>query len=65
VFVHAGVKDLIRQCLKVKAEERPSIDDILKHPWMLADDSSDDNNSYDTDVTTPLTTPPGRHSTVT
>lgn len=39
--VSAGVKDLICRCLAVKADDRPSLEDILQHPWMLEADDED------------------------
>ena len=34
--VSAEVKDLIRKCLSIRPSDRPSIEDILEHPWMQA-----------------------------
>lgn len=34
-FVFSEVKDLISQCLSLKAADRPSLEGLLKHPWML------------------------------
>lgn len=39
--VSAGVKDLICRCLAVKVDDRPSLEDILQHPWMLEADDED------------------------
>jgi len=32
----AEVKDLIRQCLAIRPEDRPSLEQLLCHPWMEA-----------------------------
>ena len=29
-----GCKDVIRKCLKVRPEDRPSLDELLNHTWM-------------------------------
>ena len=33
------VKDLISKCLSLKPTERPSLSELLKHPWMMPDES--------------------------
>jgi serine/threonine protein kinase len=38
---------LIGKCLKVKVEDRPSLEDILQHPWMLVSDEDGDNDVSD------------------
>ncbi|XP_064605007.1 serine/threonine-protein kinase pim-3-like [Liolophura sinensis] len=30
----AEVKDLVRKCLSIRPSDRPSLEDILEHPWM-------------------------------
>ena len=29
-----GVRDLIKRCLTLRAEDRINVNDILRHPWM-------------------------------
>lgn len=38
--ISADAKDLIRKCLSVKPSERPSLDDVLSHPWMCTLDQA-------------------------
>lgn len=35
--ISAEVQDLIKQCLTYQASDRPSLQDILSHPWMTPD----------------------------
>jgi serine/threonine protein kinase len=37
--VSTEVRDLISQCLSMRPGDRPSLDAILRHPWMAVDDA--------------------------
>ena len=41
-IVFSDVKDLISKCLSLKSTERPSLEDLLQHPWMLPADAECD-----------------------
>ena len=37
--IHGGIRDsnlLVRRCLKVQPSDRPTLEDLLNHPWMSA-----------------------------
>jgi len=36
----SALKDLIRRCLSLKPLDRPSLEDILLHPWMNVDQTN-------------------------
>jgi len=36
------VKDLVRKCLSIRPSDRPSLEEILQHPWMQETDSNQD-----------------------
>ena len=33
-FIFAEVQDLIRKCLSIRPSDRPSVEEILEHPWL-------------------------------
>lgn len=33
-FLFSEVKDLIKKCLSIRPSDRPSLEDILGHPWL-------------------------------
>lgn len=33
-FSIAEVQDLIRKCLSIRPSDRPSVEEILEHPWL-------------------------------
>ena len=35
VRLSAECQDLIRQCLQVQADQRPSLETVFRHPWLL------------------------------
>jgi len=39
-------EDLIRQCLRISPQERPSLEDILQHPWMNTTTSGSSHQSH-------------------
>ena len=38
--VSAEVRDLIRRCLCIRPQDRPSLEEVMRHPWMEAQLSS-------------------------
>ena len=38
VRLSAECQDLIRQCLQVQADQRPSLETVFRHPWLLGSD---------------------------
>ncbi|KAK2167826.1 hypothetical protein LSH36_23g01022 [Paralvinella palmiformis] len=45
------VKDIIRQCLSIKPAERPTLEDLLLHPWLQLNSGSDSDGSLDSTTT--------------
>lgn len=39
------VKDLVRKCLAIKPADRPTLEEILAHPWMKVGTASDSDDS--------------------
>lgn len=49
-------QDLIRKCLQIAPEKRPSLEVILKHPWLQAQSNVQSSSSMS--LGTPIATPP-------
>merc|ERR1712209_260347 len=45
-------QDIIRRCLKVRPSDRPSLRDLLNHPWMTSSSLPDTTNSVTPTVST-------------
>jgi len=56
--VAAEVRELIGQCLSMRPSDRPSLQAILRHPWMFGASAADDadHQSSSTAATTTNTT---------
>ena len=39
----SDVKDLIQKCLSVRPQDRPSIEEVIQHPWLQAGLELDDS----------------------